>query len=80
VEQMKKYQVIMTRDITESRIVTVRANSEEEASEYAYDAVLDYTNEDDAQIVKLSKWQTDDCSCGTSSPYETGIEEVKEDG
>ena len=62
---MPRYTVILTRDTTESCIVTVLADNMAAASDKAMDLVDLPTNE----------WTVDDGSCGTSPAYITDISE-----
>jgi hypothetical protein len=62
-----RYEVIMTRDVTESAVVLLDASSEEEAKELAYQKV--------AWGLGLVAWTLDDI--GDSPPYCTGCEPKK---
>lgn len=64
---MKRYSVIVTRDITESTTVEVEAENGDEAEIAAFETVL---NSEDV------KWEVDDGSCGNSAPYVTNVEEA----
>jgi len=66
---MKSYNIVITRDITESCYLTVEANSESDAEETA---LQDLSNFDDP------KWEVD-CVPSGSAPYVTGIEETNEE-
>jgi nicotinamide mononucleotide (NMN) deamidase PncC len=60
---MPKFTVILTRDVTESCVIEVEADSEEVAAEMAHEALSQGEGD----------WTVDDGSCGTSSPYITDI-------
>jgi len=63
---MKKFEIIMTRDITESRRVTVFAENA--------DAVNDMFDLEDLE--PETAWETDDNSCGRRDAYITDVEEI----
>lgn len=65
---MKTYQVIVTRDITESTVIHVQAKSEEEAHEKAEEMLMDAHD---------LNWEIDDCSESVGSI--TGCDEVGDD-
>lgn len=62
---MRKYTIIVTRDITESCVVKVEADNMAAASDKAMDLVHGSSHE----------WIVDDGSCGTSPAYITDISE-----
>jgi hypothetical protein len=64
---MPRYEVIITRDITESTVLEVEADNQSEAYNAAYDALYGRTD-----IV----WEVDDCSWDNSDPYVTNVSEV----
>ena len=59
---MPKYDVTLTRDITESATITVDATDPLDAEEKAYEQAT-------SGIPTSIKWEIDDCSCGLSEPY-----------
>ena len=63
---MRRYSIIITRDITESCVTQVEADSEDEARE----AAMEWLAECDDP-----GWQIDDGSCGTSPAYITDCTE-----
>lgn len=67
---MKKFDVIVTRDITESTFVTVLADSAADAEDRALDEVTSPSG-------YSGTWEVDDCTCGSSAPYVTSVEELK---
>ena len=69
---MPKYEVIMTRDITESCTVVTEAENEEQAAENAFEACVYAPQGGDT----CTKWVTDDMSA--DHPYDTGIQEKKD--
>ncbi|MBF0093062.1 MAG: hypothetical protein HQL34_00805 [Alphaproteobacteria bacterium] len=62
---MPRYTVIVTRDITESTIVVVDAETEDQAEEAALEKLR---NDTEAQ------WDVDEGSWNNSDPYVTGID------
>ena len=61
---MPRYTVIITRDITESTVVTVQADSPDEAGEAAMDKLYEQEWVD---------WEVDDGSWNNSDEYITDI-------
>lgn len=66
-----KFQVIVTRDITESTFVDVEACDYESARDKALAEVT-------SPLGYYGAWEVDDGSCGSGEPYVTGIEEKPE--
>jgi hypothetical protein len=64
---MPKYNVTITRDITESTVVQVKATDPGAAQTAAFDKL--YRSED-------TKWELDDGSWNTSDEYITDVSEV----
>jgi len=62
---MPTYEVILTRDVTESAVITVEASDADAARLIVWERPVD-----------PSDWETDDCSAGT--PYFTDVTEVPE--
>lgn len=62
-----KYQVIVTRDVTESTVVVVEADSESEAEDEALKAIT--VGDGD------TSWEIDDGSWDIGSPYVTDVTE-----
>ena len=62
---MPTYSVILTRDITESTVVDVRAASPEEAERLAHEKLLESTD---------AVWRVDDGSWNQSDIYATGVD------
>ena len=69
---MRNYTVIVTRDVTESCVVKVTAESEEEASELA----VEKAHKGEVEV----DWELDMGSCGTQPAYVTGCDEEEEGG
>ena len=69
---MTFYEVIVTRDITESCTVRVEADDPEAAQELAVEKVQNGDADD-------SPWEIDMGSCGSSSAYATGCTETEVD-
>jgi hypothetical protein len=65
-EDMPKYSVIITRDITESTVIEVEANNPEHAEEVALDTLLEQEN---------TEWEIDDGSWNNSETYVTDVSE-----
>ena len=63
---MKKFQFIITRDITESCVIIVEGKDEDEATDAALGRVFDND----------IKWETDDGNW--ARPYITDVEEIEE--
>lgn len=63
---MPKYKVIITRDITESTVITVEAASPEDAGPLAMDALAEQ---------EWTDWEVDDGSWNNSDEYITDISE-----
>jgi len=67
---MAKYKIIITRDITESTVVTVEATSPDEAEFEAMTALLNAEN---------TEWEIDDGSWDNDSPYVTDVTQEETD-
>lgn len=67
---MPKFNVLMTRDVTESCVISVEAETEAEAIESA-GALLSMTD--------APGWSLDDASATSSHPYATSCDEVDDD-
>ena len=67
---MPEYQVIVTRNLTESTRVTVITENYNEAEDLA---LAQIENQED------TKWEIDDGSEGCDLPYVTDVSEVSED-
>lgn len=63
---MSKFKVIITRDITESTVIEVEADSPENAEEAALDTLLQQEN---------TEWEIDDGSWNNSETYVTDVSE-----
>jgi hypothetical protein len=59
---MPTYSVILTRDTTESVVLTVDADSPEDAEEKVMDMAGRYGQ--DLPLEDQRRWQPDDCTCG----------------
>ena len=64
---MPTFRVIVTRDVTESTMVEVMAESEEQAETAALDKLHASTD---------AEWQTDEGSWNQGSPYITSIDRI----
>ena len=64
---MPKYTVIVTRDITESTVIEVETESLWLAEDVALLALENQTD---------TKWEIDDGSWNTNSPYVTDVSEI----
>lgn len=63
---MPRYEVIITRDITESTTIVVSADNQEQAEDVA---LANLSRQD------ITIWEVDDGSEGSNDPYVTNIEE-----
>lgn len=64
---MPTFRVIVTRDVTESTVVEVEADTEEQAEDAALDKLRDGMD---------AEWEVDDGSWNQASPYVTGIDPI----
>ena len=69
-DRVKKYRVIVTRDITESCVVLVEAPDDDTATELAVEKAHKGEVDED--------WEVDVDSCGSSPAYVTDCSEVEE--
>ncbi len=64
---MPTYHVTITRDVTESTVVEVEAETEEQAGDTALETLRTGTE---------TEWEVDDGSWNQGSPYVTGIDVI----
>lgn len=64
---MPTFRVIVTRDVTESTVIEVTAESEEQAETAALDKLHAGTD---------TEWEIDEGSWNRGSPYITGIDRI----
>ena len=64
---MPRYSVIITRDVTESTIVQVEAETSEQAETAAFDKLHDSTD---------TEWELDEGSWNKGDAYISGVDEV----
>jgi hypothetical protein len=67
---VKKYQVLITHDITESRTVIVEAEDPEEAMEKAHDMAFESTSG--------TPWEKNDCGDCPGAYCAGGVDDVEE--
>lgn len=63
---MPKFTVIITRDITESTVLSVEAENAEAAEDAAFEKLRNTDN---------PTWEIDDGNCGINPPYITDVSE-----
>ena len=64
---MARFSVIITRDVTESTIIEVDVEAEEQVEDAALDKLRDYVD---------AEWRLDDGSWNQSDVYVTGIDPI----